>query len=176
MQADGICLTISHHHQESWNPAWKVNQVCMGLLSFWLQDEGTHGSVHYGSDYRSNPFSNDKTKLRKYFAMQSRQDVLDHPKYKEIFEQYAEAIGITEEPSVPAWEEIKQKLLEVEEAKDGGSKLEEKKRAEETARQMELAKQSQMLINNYFKMLRDKNLTRLVGLKPEQQKVVLMKA
>ena len=24
MQSDGICLTISHHHQESWNPAWKV--------------------------------------------------------------------------------------------------------------------------------------------------------
>jgi len=24
-EADGICLSVSYYHQESWNPAWKVN-------------------------------------------------------------------------------------------------------------------------------------------------------
>jgi ubiquitin-conjugating enzyme E2 J2 len=32
---DGICLSISHYHPESWNPAWKVNQIVIGLQTFW---------------------------------------------------------------------------------------------------------------------------------------------
>lgn len=47
---DGICLSISHHHPESWNPVWKVNQIVIGLVSFWLTGEETWGSTDY--DYK----------------------------------------------------------------------------------------------------------------------------
>ena len=32
---EGICLSISDYHPESWNPVWKVNQIVVGLVSFW---------------------------------------------------------------------------------------------------------------------------------------------
>lgn len=46
----GICLSISHHHPESWNPVWKVNQIVIGLISFWFQTEHTWGDTQY--DYK----------------------------------------------------------------------------------------------------------------------------
>jgi len=42
---DGICLSISDFHPESWNPAWKVNQIVIGLVSFWIGGEYTYGSL-----------------------------------------------------------------------------------------------------------------------------------
>jgi ubiquitin-protein ligase len=32
---EGICLSISDYHPESWNPVWKVSQIVIGLTSFW---------------------------------------------------------------------------------------------------------------------------------------------
>ena len=29
-----ICLSISDFHPESWNPAWTVNTIIIGLVSF----------------------------------------------------------------------------------------------------------------------------------------------
>jgi ubiquitin-conjugating enzyme E2 J2 len=55
LQPDGICLSISDFHQESWNPAWKVTQIVMGLVSFWLDSEYTYGSVE-SYDYKNLPF------------------------------------------------------------------------------------------------------------------------
>lgn len=43
--SEGICLSISHFHPESWNPVWKVNQIVLGLQTFWEGDEYTYGSV-----------------------------------------------------------------------------------------------------------------------------------
>merc|ERR1712113_749587 len=40
-----ICLSISSFHPESWNPAWKVNQIIIGLFSFWLGEDYTYGAV-----------------------------------------------------------------------------------------------------------------------------------
>jgi len=46
--SEGICLSISNFHPESWNPAWKVSQIVVGLVSFWIGGEYTYGSVeHY---------------------------------------------------------------------------------------------------------------------------------
>ena len=43
---EGICLSISSYHPESWNPAWKVSHVVLGLFSFWQQTgEYTYGAV-----------------------------------------------------------------------------------------------------------------------------------
>ena len=53
LQEDGICLSISSFHPESWNPAWKVSQIVVGLSMFWLTDEDTYGAVYedeYGND------------------------------------------------------------------------------------------------------------------------------
>ena len=91
-QPDGICLSISDFHQESWNPAWKVTQIVLGLVSFWLQDEYTYGSVE-SYDYPENiKLEPNEHSVR--YAMLSREHVLSHEKFKEIFEPYAEAIGL----------------------------------------------------------------------------------
>lgn len=42
---EGICLSISNFHPESWNPAWKVSQIVVGLVSFWISNEYTWGSM-----------------------------------------------------------------------------------------------------------------------------------
>jgi len=43
---EGICLSISDYHPESWNPVWKVNQIVVGLTSFWQTSEDTYGGVY----------------------------------------------------------------------------------------------------------------------------------
>ena len=96
---DGICLSISDFHPESWNPAWKVNQIVIGLVSFWLCDEYTYGAVE------SYDFPNDGISLaerRTLFASESRKHVLEQEKFA-IFKDYAEAMGITAEAKVEAW-------------------------------------------------------------------------
>ena len=42
---DGICLSVSSFHPESWNPAWKVSQIVIGLVSFWISNEYTYGAM-----------------------------------------------------------------------------------------------------------------------------------
>ena len=42
----GICLSISDYHPESWNPVWKVNQIVVGLVSFWITNQDTYGMVY----------------------------------------------------------------------------------------------------------------------------------
>ena len=95
-QADGICLSISDFHQESWNPAWKVNQIVIGLLSFWLTDEDTYGSV-YDYDYPEDPdWTFEQRKIQ--MAIDSREQVMKHDKFQEIFKDYIDAIGINKKP------------------------------------------------------------------------------
>ena len=45
-RTDGICLSISDYHPESWNPVWKVNQIVIGLTSFWQTTESTYGAIY----------------------------------------------------------------------------------------------------------------------------------
>merc|ERR1712096_520363 len=74
---DGICLSISDYHGESWNPAWKVNQVVIGLVSFWLTNEFTYGAVElydYNAEDRDIPTTQHITKN----AIESREHVLNH--------------------------------------------------------------------------------------------------
>lgn len=62
-------------------------------------------------------------------TMESRDHVLNHPKFKEIFAEYGDAIGITTEPNFPEWDEHRAKYAEVY-----AKKAEEKRLAEEKAR------------------------------------------
>lgn len=40
-----LCLSMSDYHPEAWNPAWSVQTILNGLLSFMTGDEQTTGSV-----------------------------------------------------------------------------------------------------------------------------------
>jgi len=77
--------------------------VIIGLVSFWLTDEYTYGGMeHYDWNEKERDFpAFDKiTKL----ALESRDLVLNHEKFKEIFTPYAEAIGINKKPEVKSWD------------------------------------------------------------------------
>ncbi|KAA6412435.1 MAG: ubiquitin-conjugating enzyme E2 6 [Lasallia pustulata] len=41
-----LCLSISDFHPRSFNPAWEVSTILIGLMSFMTSDEMTTGSVH----------------------------------------------------------------------------------------------------------------------------------
>ncbi|SCZ97313.1 BZ3500_MvSof-1268-A1-R1_Chr4-2g07131 [Microbotryum saponariae] len=43
--SQAICTSMSSFHPSTWNPAWSVNTILVGLLSFMLGDEITTGSV-----------------------------------------------------------------------------------------------------------------------------------
>lgn len=111
--------------------------------------------------------------------MVSREHVLNHEKYQQIFAKYATAIGIDAEHNLPEWVPIKEKMDKIEaekRAQEEKKKQEEeaKRLAEEAKKQEEerlrLEKEEQERKNQlenaakmYFKLLRQKNLTNLVG-------------
>lgn len=77
---EGICLSISDYHPESWNMAWKVNQIVIGLVSFWVQnDVSTYGDVS-SHDLRleAGETATDKRIQR---AKESQKTVLAHEKF-----------------------------------------------------------------------------------------------
>lgn len=41
-----LCLSISDFHPKSFNPAWEVSTILIGLMSFMTSEEMTTGSVH----------------------------------------------------------------------------------------------------------------------------------
>ena len=47
-----LCLSISDFHPKSFNPAWSVSTILIGLLSFMTGDEMTTGSVGAGDSER----------------------------------------------------------------------------------------------------------------------------
>src|SRR5437016_10556634 len=55
-----LCLSISDFHPKSFNPAWEVSTILIGLLSFMTSEEMTTGSVS------ASPAE------RRYFAARSR--------------------------------------------------------------------------------------------------------
>jgi len=40
-----LCMSMSSFHPETWNPAWNVSKVALGMLSFLIEDELTTGAV-----------------------------------------------------------------------------------------------------------------------------------
>jgi len=140
----GICLSISDFHPESWNPAWKVSQIVIGLVSFWLTNEYTYGAVENTNNERSIGF-----------AIKSRERVLNDEKFKQIFAPYAKAIGIEEEYKIPEWDEYLERMAKAEEAKRAEEerlrKIEEEKRiAEELEKAEEEKRRKDNAIKDYF--------------------------
>ena len=132
-----VCLSITDYHPESWNPAWTVTHVILGMISFWLGGEETAGSQYY--------YGNDRVTQKKNacikFAMKSRESVLQEAKYQSCLDFYTEYIGIKNEVEVPAWKEF----LEAEKAKKEAAEkakieAEKKKKEEEEKKALEEAK------------------------------------
>ena len=114
---NGICLSISDYHPESWNAAWKVNQIVIGLLSFWMQNEEyTYGAVSDHEKRELDPECDELnltfTQVRTKLAMKSTQKVREHEMFKKIFEEFADVLGINTETEKPnEWIEL-EKVLE----------------------------------------------------------------
>ena len=54
--SERLCLSISDFHPKSFNPAWEVSTILLGVLSFMTSDEMTTGSVS-GTDAQRKEFA-----------------------------------------------------------------------------------------------------------------------
>ncbi|CAD6887055.1 unnamed protein product [Tilletia controversa] len=72
-----ICTSMSDFHPGSWNVAWSVSTIIVGLLSFMVSDEMTTGSVA-GTDAE-----------RRALAIQSHAWNIKQKKFRELFPEYA---------------------------------------------------------------------------------------
>ncbi|KAK4703605.1 ubiquitin-conjugating enzyme E2 J2, partial [Phenoliferia sp. Uapishka_3] len=72
-----ICTSMSNFHPGSWNPAWSVQTILTGLLSFMVSDEMTTGSMR-ATDAE-----------RKQMAKESHLWNCAHPRFKLMFPEYA---------------------------------------------------------------------------------------
>ncbi|RHY19994.1 hypothetical protein DYB30_011152 [Aphanomyces astaci] len=45
-----LCLSMSDYHPESWNPAWNVGTILVGLFSFMNEQTRTTGSIESSRD------------------------------------------------------------------------------------------------------------------------------
>ena len=49
-----LCLSMSDYHPETWSPAWRIDTILIGLLSFMLdpEDPSTVGGLHDSAEER----------------------------------------------------------------------------------------------------------------------------
>lgn len=72
-----ICTSMSDFHPGSWNPAWSVANILVGLLSFMCADEMTTGSVMASPADRAT------------LAARSHAFNITQPRFKRIFPDYS---------------------------------------------------------------------------------------
>ncbi|KZC04491.1 PREDICTED: ubiquitin-conjugating enzyme E2 J2-like [Dufourea novaeangliae] len=75
-----LCLSISDFHPDTWNPAWSVSTILIGLLSFMIEKSPTLGSINT-SDYK-----------KKQLAAQSLEYNLRDKMFCELFPETVEVI------------------------------------------------------------------------------------
>lgn len=71
-----ICTSMSDFHPGSWNPAWSVSSILIGLLSFMCTDELTTGSVLVSA------------RERRLLAAQSHAYNLRQRRFTQLFPEY----------------------------------------------------------------------------------------
>ena len=47
-----ICLSFTSYHPESWNPQWSIQNMLLGVVSFWYEGGDTTGSLRASSAQR----------------------------------------------------------------------------------------------------------------------------
>ncbi|XP_043257517.1 ubiquitin-conjugating enzyme E2 J2 [Colletes gigas] len=75
-----LCLSISDFHPDTWNPAWSVSTILIGLLSFMVEKSPTLGSINT-TDYE-----------KKQLAVQSLAYNLKDKMFCELFPETVEVI------------------------------------------------------------------------------------
>lgn len=68
-----LCLSMSDYHPESWNPAWSVNTILVGLMSFMCSNEIATGAM------------NTTTAQKRRYTERSAQWNLDNTRFCENF-------------------------------------------------------------------------------------------
>ena len=105
-----ICLSISDYHPESWNPVWPVRSIIIGLISFFVTNDNTVGSI------------NVSFQERKRIAERSRTTIAQHHIFKQLFEDYTANVGlggavpqetvpVSIDPTLPVDQVLRQPLL-----------------------------------------------------------------
>jgi len=140
---EGICLSISDYHPESWNPVWKVSQIVVGLTSFWQCGDDTYGGVYSYELQRMCKKGEKESDCIIRLAKESREKVLKHEKFH-LFEAYASAIGIDKVPEVKGWDEHQERLDKLNAAADEEKRIaEERKQKEEEERRLRELKEEE---------------------------------
>jgi len=177
----GICLSISHHHPESWNPVWKVNQIVIGLISFWLQSEHTWGDTQYDYKWPENSLTKNEQILA--FAKDSIEHVKSHEKFH-IFQDYADYIGINTREELKEWDEVilkRDTFVAAKAIKDAEAKKQrdiqnaEKERVKKIEKEKLEAEAKNKLIQEYFKLIHKKNVAKYIG-QPKKLKALKVQA
>ena len=70
-----ICTSFSNYHPELWSPAWGVDKIMLGLLSFMQSEEITYGGIKVSSQQR------------KTWAAESRKFNKANPKFTSNFSE-----------------------------------------------------------------------------------------
>ncbi|GJP37664.1 hypothetical protein CLOM_g22101 [Closterium sp. NIES-68] len=107
-----LCLSISDFHPESWNPAWSVSMVMIGLLSFMVENTQTTGSLETSDDEK------------RAFARASLSVIQSNPQFSAMFPELPLLVQAQREQR-----EQKEKEKEGGQ-KEGGEGDEEKKKGE----------------------------------------------
>lgn len=92
-----LCLSMTDFHPESWNPAWSVETILVGLLSFFISDkEEGFGSVKSSKEHR------------KLLADKSWASNAESPVFRHLFPEFLtpDAFGLTTTGSVVSVEEM----------------------------------------------------------------------
>ncbi|CAK9113650.1 unnamed protein product [Durusdinium trenchii] len=73
-----LCLSMTDFHPESWNPAWSVETILVGLLSFFISEERGYGSMSASREERVR------------LARQSRRSNAEDELFRQLFPEYVE--------------------------------------------------------------------------------------
>ena len=86
-------MSMTDMHPESWNPVWTVQQVILGLVSFWCDPESKYtAGVIYIAENENPELESEINALSA--VVTSRQETLSHPKFSEVLGTFAPYIGI----------------------------------------------------------------------------------
>src|SRR3990167_284758 len=58
-----ICLSFTSYHPETWSPAWTIETMMMGMISFMLSEEQSTGTIQVSSYTRRQIAQDSKSKV-----------------------------------------------------------------------------------------------------------------
>eukprot|EP00421_Protoceratium_reticulatum_P001453 CAMPEP_0168368482 /NCGR_PEP_ID=MMETSP0228-20121227/6273_1 /TAXON_ID=133427 /ORGANISM="Protoceratium reticulatum, Strain CCCM 535 (=CCMP 1889)" /LENGTH=667 /DNA_ID=CAMNT_0008381329 /DNA_START=27 /DNA_END=2027 /DNA_ORIENTATION=- len=86
-----LCLSMTDFHPESWNPAWTVESILVGLISFMIDERDP---VSFG-------VLKDSAEARRHFALSSKTFNLSNPDFCEMFPELAADARAATDPAEP---------------------------------------------------------------------------